>query len=686
MTPLMKLKTGNLAQHLAELFLILVIAALAYLPNITKASIFRDDWYYALDRTIGGPGAFQEMFSIDRPARGPLFEAYYQLFDIQPLPYHISSFVWRLLGGFAALYLFNLIWPTKKRAALFMALLFLLFPGYSRWLEGFENQPRILSSVLEAFSIALTLQALRSQKSINKILAWVGSIITGWAYIALVDFAFGMEFFRLLCVVVYIGQQSPDLSLIKKIYSGIRAWALALIIPLGFLYWRIFIFHNQRPTTDIGLQLSYLADSPLHTGLVWLIRLFQSTLNVSVLAWVFPSSQTLFNFKVSTIFIGFFIGLVTVAAILFTNYFLAKFKNDDEETKDPANWKLEAIIIGLIGVAAGVTPVVMANRFATLGNYSHYALPASLAGAVFIGAIVFSIQSPRIRLGVITILIMLGVLNQYVVSNRIIQEETIISNFWKQLVWRAPGIQAGTTLFVNYPSVDYGQDIDAVDGPANYLYYPGRTNQLPALYPLAALEQGEPSSKDILSDSHKAYTFKYRTHISEINYSNLLVITQPFEEACVHVLDSNSPRLSKNDPLFINAVAQYSKIQRIQANATAPVPNRQIFGSELSQGWCYHYEKADLALQIGDWQQIVALGNDAFNKNLEPNDKIEWMPFIQAYAYTGDVTALSKIAKNLKQEPRYQALACQILRNMNSGPYNLSALVVGEVDRLFCSN
>ena len=62
-------------QRLTEIILIIVISALAYLPNLTKATIYRDDWYYAMDRTISGPGVFQEMFSIDRPARGPLFEA-----------------------------------------------------------------------------------------------------------------------------------------------------------------------------------------------------------------------------------------------------------------------------------------------------------------------------------------------------------------------------------------------------------------------------------------------------------------------------------------------------------------------------------------------------------------------------------------------------------------------------------
>ena len=150
---------------LVEILLILVIAAVTYLPNLSRATIYRDDWYYTMDRLIGGPGTFQEMFSIDRPARGPLFEAYYQLFGIQPFPYHMSSFLWRVAGGLAALWLFRQLWPRQRLASFMMALFFVLYPGYLRWMEGFEDQPRILSSFLMALSIAMTLQAIRTTRN-----------------------------------------------------------------------------------------------------------------------------------------------------------------------------------------------------------------------------------------------------------------------------------------------------------------------------------------------------------------------------------------------------------------------------------------------------------------------------------------------------------------------------------------
>ncbi|MCX6082963.1 MAG: hypothetical protein NTW32_25820 [Chloroflexi bacterium] len=679
-------QTKSKYQGLIEIILILVIAGCAYLPNLNKASIYRDDWYYTLDRMIGGPGVFQEMFSIDRPARGPLFELIYNAFDVQPLPYHISSFAWRVLGGFAALYLFKLLWPNQKQAALFMAILFMLFPGYSRWLEGFENQPRIISSFLEALSIALTLKAIRTTRLIPKTLTWTVSIVTGWAYIAFVDFSIGMEFFRILCVFLLVSHNTPGASFFKKSLNSLKAWAVAASIPLGFLFWRLFIFHNQRPTTDINLQLSSLFESPLHTGLLWLVRLFQSTVNVAVLAWVMPTAQGLFNYRVSDITIGVLIAFLAVMALVFAEYLSHSNQANPQKNAEIVSdiSQVEAIVIGLAGVIVGVLPVIMANRYATLGNYSHYALPASLASAAIIGGLVFSIKSYRIRLAFMSTLVLLSVLTHYTISLKITQEETIISNFWQQVVWRAPGIQAGTTLFVNYPSVDYGQDVDTVGGPANFLYFPKNTNQIPAIYQLSALEQGDSTSKDIIANPEKSFTFRYRTHESEVNYANLLVISQPTEESCVHVIDANQPRISTSDPYSISLVAPFSKIERVLLDAQAPKPAENIFGKEPKHNWCYYYQKAELALQKGDWAQAVILGDEAIQMEFHPNDAIEWMPFLQAYAYTRNTRKLGNLAKFFKQEPIDKKQVCLELHRMNEKS-KISPEVLAEVDLAFCT-
>ena len=86
------------------------------------------------------------------------------------------------------------------------------------------------------------------------------------------------------------------------------------------------------------------------------------------------------------------------------------------------------------------------------------------------------------------------------------------------------------------------------------------------------------------------------------------------------------------DQSFIHAAYQNSKIDNIITDAAYHQLPAYSFGPELPQGWCYYYQKADLARQEGDWDEIARLGNDAQKLDLHPNDQIEWMPFLQAYA------------------------------------------------------
>lgn len=672
---------------LVEMLLIVVIAAVTYLPNLSQATIYRDDWYYTMDRLIGGPGVFQEMFSIDRPARGPLFEAYYQLFGIQPFPYHMMSFLWRVAGGLAALWLFRQLWPRQHLATFMMALLFVLYPGYLRWMEGFEDQPRNLSSFLEALSIALTLKAITTRNTIPKILAWISSILTGWAYIALVDFAFGMEVFRLLCIFLLVNRDQQTLPLIKRSILAIRAWGISALIPLGFLFWRLFLFHNERQATDVGLQLSSLLASPLLTGLWWLLRLFQSTINVAILAWGSPLFQNLFEISLSEIVIGIVIAGVAAALLLGGSLMIWKRENDDTNkitAISNGRWQSEAIWVGLVGVFAGVLPVILANRYVSFGSYSHYALPASLASVMVIIGITSLINSRNIRFGVASVLILLAVLTQYTASLRVLHEEQVIANFWQQVVWRAPGIKAETTLAVSYPSVHYAEDVDAVAGPANFLYFPEQTNQIPAVYQLVALPQMDYITKDVLVGGNKSYG--YRTHVGEIHYDNLLVISQSAENACVHVIDAQWPRYSAQDSDQILLLGQYSKVQNILTDASTPRPAEFIFGPEpaYAQAWCYYYQKAELALQEDNWEKIVQIGEKVAQLKLSPNDRIEWAPFLLAYAIKGDEKAFRATAIKMDISPFVRRGACRTLLKMQEMGSTFTPQIQSLLDRKVC--
>jgi len=64
-----------------------------------------------------------------------------------------------------------------------------------------------------------------------------------------------------------------------------------------------------------------------------------------------------------------------------------------------------------------------------------------------------------------------------------------------------------------------------------------------------------------------------------------------------------------------------------------------------SQTWCYYFEKADLARQLGDWETVTRLGDEAFALNDYPNNPLERFVFIEGYAHTGDWEHAVKLSR-----------------------------------------
>ena len=61
-----------------------------------------------------------------------------------------------------------------------------------------------------------------------------------------------------------------------------------------------------------------------------------------------------------------------------------------------------------------------------------------------------------------------------------------------------------------------------------------------------------------------------------------------------------------------------------------------IYGPEPEHGWCFYFEKADLARQLADWDEVLVQADAAFQLRDHPNDPLERFVFIEGYAHTGD--------------------------------------------------
>jgi hypothetical protein len=95
-------------------------------------------------------------------------------------------------------------------------------------------------------------------------------------------------------------------------------------------------------------------------------------------------------------------------------------------------------------------------------------------------------------------------------------------------------------------------------------------------------------------------------------------------------------------------------------------PSAIVFGPEPGHGWCYYYQKADLASQRGDWNQVMQLAEEAVSMNLNPSDQIEWMPFLQAYAMSGKTDKLTSVLDQVQSNEYAARQICQQLKSLQT--------------------
>ena len=645
-----------------EVILLLVISALVYLPNIGKLTYFKDDWYYIYDGIRAGAKVFHEMFRIDRPARGYFFELYFSVFGPNPLPYHISAFLWRGLSAIGALWVFNILWPKERKFAFLGALLFAIYPGYFWWISAIEYQPMIASLALQVFSIALTLKAIQSQNRIAKITYLASAILTGWVYIALVDYAIGMEVFRFLCVYLLVNRDGR-IGVWKRLFIAVKAWAWSSLIPLGFLFWRIFLFTNVRKATDIGGQLSVFLGNPVATTIDWFFQLYNSLLNLSVLAWIDQFPAFLQGMRLRDIAFGLLFAGVAVLLVVFAERQIKPSGESKDGNSDQDQVRKEALLLGGVGMIFGVLPVIMANRYVNITGFSHYGLPVSLAAAVFLIGFLNTLSLRRTRVFALYAVIAAASLAHYGISINAVTEEVALQKFWWQVSWRIPMLQPGTTLVIQYPLSGMGDDGYGVMEAANVIYFPKPTGQIPVHYPVAGLTLNSEMLSDILNGEQYKQT-QYRSHTIDFDYGNLLIISQPTLTSCVHVIDGNQPLISTYDPVNVTLAAPSSKIKNVIADASPVLPPEYIFGREPEHSWCYYFQKADLASQLGNWDDAVALGEEAIRLELSPEDRSEWLPFLKAYAITGNAGRLTQMAKRVIGDRPLRQQACDMLTDI----------------------
>jgi hypothetical protein len=466
-------------------------------------------------------------------------------------------------------------------------------------------------------------------------LYWTLSIITAAVHIFTMEYFWGLEFVRpLLLWIYYTNRADPLRNRIRKTlfrslpYLGL----LVAAVLLRQYFFQTFFVENPDPNT---LRLiDQFKSAPIDAFIYFIVMVLRDLIFISVTTWEKTLHPGLIDLQTNSIVLSWALFLVAFLVLWFyRNYVEAN--NDGQLEGKFSSWSNQALMLGGAIFFLGTFPVWMTNKQITVGMYSdRFALPAMWGISILLVSLPSKIGiSIKSRSLLLSILIGLSIGSHFRISNDFRWEWIRQKRFYWQLYWRAPEVEPGTAFFADGTVFTYVADYPLAFA-LNTLYdSAGQGAQLP--YWFFELDSGfywypqDYLKGQEITGSLRNYSFQ------SDSLDSLLMDYNHRSGNCLWILDEQDSLINELTDLTREALP-ISHLGRIGMDGEIEsYPPVSIFGSEPKHDWCYFFQMADAAHQVNNLEKIIEMERTVHQRGLEPNNKLEWLPFIDTYAANG---------------------------------------------------
>lgn len=631
---------------------LLAAGILAFGLQLPSLGFFQDDWHFIHYGSAAGARGMLDFLTMDgRPTAAWVYATLYPLLGFSPLPWHVLSLTLRLVTVILAWRVLQTLWPERTRTNQIAAFFFLLYPFFTLQPQAVVYTEHWISFALFFASMLWMLRAIQNPKRWLPYTAL--AVIATTLHLFTVEYFVGLELLRPLAAWIMLSNversgtpQSPNTaeyhSAPQKLKRVALTWLPYLLILLLFLYWRTFILGN------LGLRNNPMEALSSQTILTTLQNLGADMALVLVSSWfklVDPTALELNRAR------NIFVLFITLASGLLA-YHYSRFINDNNLQSPITNHQLphhqsltpnSYLLSGILFLLLGLAPAYAANFVIHLklepwnGRFALAALP----GAAMILSLVFesiftSAQTRRVMFAIL-IGLLIGWHNRVAFDFKAAWEKQV--NLYEQLTWRAPFIEPGTAIITDQEILGYMGDYPT-SFALNTIYREASlrddtTSLRPSPYWFFAMSENLSTDADSLVSGVKLTARKYASTFVGNSRDSLIIVFEPEKDQCLWILRPEDTAYRGLLPQ-IKIAAQISNLSRIRdQHETYPTLFRTII-PENPGTWCFHYQRADLARQMGDWEQVIFFWNLAQQGGYTPGHGFEYIPFIQAYAHEGD--------------------------------------------------
>jgi hypothetical protein len=649
-------KRFRTSENLVSVLIIFLLAALAYLPQVFQLGYYRDDWHVVWGGFSQGALKIFDLHTTDRPFMGLTYALAYSILGESPLGWHLYAFVLRVGGAISFYGILRLLWPEERRSATLLALLFVVYPGFLQQPNANAYHNHLLGLLSGMLSIYLTMRVsiIPSRLRSRILQLTLASVLAVGCYL-IMEYMIGLEAVRLI-LFWYVVKRGQSVSLRQRALRTFQRWLPTLSATTIFLIWRVFIFKSARSVTDVrSLGKSY-ANQPFNMLLRVVVESAKDFIDTVFLGWFIPFYNSLDRARYGDLAISLVLTAAGVALVIL--YLRWQPHPDDtsapdKRTSNPsAQWPRDAIWLGALCALVALVPAVLANRQVQYSDaFDRYTLPGMFGAVLLVGGALFYLLPRRRPLWAVCILLGISLVTHY---NNTVFFRTLWEyqrQLWWQLSWRAPDLKDNTALVVVLPQGYRLWESYEIWGPANLVYSPGSHDVRVAGEVL--------NNTTLIPMMHQESFLKTMRRVEyPIDFKNSLVINLPASVSCIHVLDGDRLEISEYADPMVRLIANISDTSLILAEAPALSPPTVIFGSEPEHNWCYYYQKASLARQTGNWEEVARLGDQAQQAGLLPQDDSEWMPFYEGYAYMRRMDDSNRIGALLRENYSFLQTYC----------------------------
>ncbi len=677
---ILKMKNIQFQNWTFALYL-LIISFLAYGLLVPYIGYSFDDWPNAY--VLSTNGNLWEYLKFDRPFSAWTFLVTKPILGLDPLGWHILIILLRWFTSLGMLWILMQVWPENKKAVYGMVAIFTISPAFTQMASAITYSQQLTTYALCLLSIGSMLASMADTRGR---IWFIGlGLISAVGHVFTMEYFWGLELVRSL--FVWFALRGITTSQTQRLKSMIKiSWPYLLILLLAIVWRQLFfipIINLDNPINYSPVLINAVFTDPI-SGIASLSNTIVKDLHYLFVTMWANTLQPKF-IDTTSLFLNVS-WLLTLGVIIGSIFYFqrTKFENEDEKTNFKYNWRKESFILGFSIIVFGTIPYWITAEQITVGLFSdRFSLAGMLGAAILSVGFIYTIsQSGWKATALVSILVGFGVGYHFRISNDYRWEWAEQRDFYWQLYWRAPQIEPHTPIYSEGAIFPYTGDYPTAFA-INTLY-----NRSPASTDLSYWfsELDEKFYKDskrmlaglVLEKGLRNY------HFYGNSLDGIVIHHAPENGNCLWILDSSDSKNQQLPELVRNALplSNLERISRLAPNSTFH-PNIRIFGPELPHTWCYFYQKAKLAAQNGEWNKIVLLAQEIEKLGLTPNNRIEWVPFIRAFAYTNEwEKAKTLTISAYKTDVKNRKYYCSIWKDFESfGP---NEEISGIYEKLDC--